>query len=845
MPAMSFPNDYKLPPKGRTTNSFSLEDRMLQDLRFGARVLLKQRRFTAAAMLTLAMGIGATTAIFSVVDAVLLRPLPFPEAERLVYLREVNAAGATVSVAEPNFADIEARSQSFAALGHTAGSFDLVVTGGSEAVRTGISYASDRLFEVLGVQPFAGRTFLPEETKYGGPSAVVVSYSFWQRLLGGRADFDSVRLKIDGASCAVVGVMPPGFSFPGDTEVWVTRGIEPPSTSRTVHNFPVIGRLLPGVPFEQARAELSGIGAQLRQTYGSAMDAVDFTLIPAQQHLTRNAREGLLLFAGAVLLLLLVACANVSNLLLAQFIARQREFAIRAALGASRWRLARQLIFENLLVTLPAAAFGALLARAGVPLLLSLDQGNLPRVNVISVDGRVLLFSCTLALLIAVALGLLPALSLTGQDSPSALRTTARGPRRSEFIRSIRSGRMNSLLRGRGGINHRLRGVLTTIQIGLTLVLLTGAALLGRSFLKLWNTDPGFTSEGAVAMTLALPSTITPEEDEGLRQFYVQLLGRLEQLPGVAAVGGINALPLTRMGATGTFLIDDNPTLRGQAAYRVASAGYFKAMGIPLVRGRVFDSRDTVNSPHVAVISQALADRYWPNEDPLDKRVQFGNMDTDKRLLHIVGVVGNVRNAGLDAEAGPTVYAYSLQRPQWWQVSRLSIVLRANHPQALIPGMREAVETLRPDVPLSFRTLEQVFSSSLDKRRFSLVLFGIFGVVTLLIAAIGLYAVMSYTVTQRTHEIGIRMALGAQKGNVLRLVLAQGMSLTMAGVSLGLVAAFALTRLMRSLLVGVQETDPLTFAATALLLMLVALLASWIPARRAIKTDPMVALREE
>lgn len=814
---------------------------MLQDLRFGARILLKQRRFTAAAMLTLAMGIGATTAIFSVVDAVLLRSLPFTEPERLVYLREVTAQGSTVSVAEPNFADIEELSKSFTVLGHTAGSFNIVVTGGSEPVRTGISYASERLFEVLGVQPVAGRTFLPEETKYGGPSAVVISYGFWQRFLGGRPDFDSVRLKVDGVGCAVVGVMPPGFSFPGDTEVWVTRGIEPPSTSRTVHNFPVIGRLAPGVRIEQARAELSAIGAQLRQTHGSAMDAVDFTVIPAQQHLTRNAREGLLLFAGAVCLLLLVACANVSNLLLAQFIARRREFSIRAALGASQWRLARQLVFENLLVTLPAAAFGSLLARVGVPLLLSLDQGNLPRVNFIAVDGRVLLFSCALALLIAVALGLLPALSFASQDSsggPHRLRSGV-------FVGSIRLKAMNSFLRGRVGINQRLRGVLTAIQIALTLVLLTGAALLGRSFLKLWHTDPGFNTEGAVAMSLALPSTITPEEDEGLRQFYVQLLERLEQLPGVVGVGGINALPLTRIGATGTFLIDDNPALRGQAAYRVASAGYFKALGIPLVRGRFFDHRDTVNSPHVAVISRTLADRYWPNEDPLDKRIQFGSMDTDKRLLHVVGVVGDVRNAGLDAEPGPTVYAYSLQRPQWWQVAHLSIVVRASQPQALIPAMREAVETLRPDVPLSFRTLDQVFSSSLDKRRFSLVLFGIFGVVTLLIAAIGLYAVMSYTVTQRTHEIGIRMALGAQKGNVLRLVLMQGMRLTLAGVMVGLLAALALTRLMRSLLVGVQETDPLTFGATTLVLILVALLASWIPARRAIKTDPMVALKEE
>jgi len=795
---------------------------MFQDLRFGARMLLKQRRFTAMAIITLALGIGATTAIFSVVDAVLLRPLPFPEAERLVYLREINASGGEKGVAEPNFEDVEARSQSFAALGYTGGG-NLVVTGGSEPVRTRVSYASQRIFEVLGVQPFAGRAFLPEETKYPGPKAVLVSYGFWQRLLGGRADFSAVRLNVDGVSCAVVGVMPPGFDFPSETEVWVTRSIEPPNTSRAARGWPVIGRLRPGVRIEQARAEVSAIGKQLRQTHGAAMDAVDFTLISAQRHLTQNSRENLLLFAGAVAMLLLVACANVSNLLLAQYVARQREFTVRAALGARRWRLARQLVVENLLLTLPAAALGALLARAGVTLLLRLDQRNLPRVNVIAVDGRVLLFACGLAVLIAVGLGLLPALRFARQDLPKGLKESGRG-------------------QSSGG---RLRGVLVAVQISLTLVLLTGAGLLGRSFLKLSQIDPGFKAGSAVAMTLALPSTITPKEDEELRQFYAQLLERFGQLPGVAAVGGINALPLAGAGTSGTFLIDNNPEAHGQAGYRVASAGYFAAMSIPLLRGRLFDRGDTVNSPHVAVISRSLARRYWPNDDPIGKRIQFGNMDTDKRFLHVVGVVGDVRNA-LDTEAGPMVYAYSLQRPQWWQVSSLSIVVRGrNQPQALIPAMRAAVEALRPDVPLRFRTLDQVFSSSLDGRRFTIALFGVFAAVALLIAAIGVYGVMAYTVTQRTHEIGIRMALGAQGADVLRLSLGQGMRLAVTGVAMGLLAAFALTRLMKGLLFGVEATDPLTFAVIALLLMIVALLACWFPARRATKVDPMVALRRE
>jgi putative ABC transport system permease protein len=796
---------------------------MLQDLRFGARMLLKQRRFTTVAIITLALGIGATTAIFSVVDAVLLRPLPFPEADRLVYLREVNASGGEKGVAEPNFEDIEARSQSFAALGYAAGSFPLVVTGASEPVRARVSYASRRIFEVFGAQPIAGRTFLPEETKYKGPTAALVSYGFWQRLLGGRADFSSARLNVDGVSCAVVGVMPPGFNFPPETEVWVTSSIEPPNTSRKARGWPVIGRLRPGVSIEQARAEARAIVKELRQTHGSAMEAEDCALIHAQQFLTRNSRENLLLFAGAVAMLLLVTCANISNLLLAQYVTRRREFTVRAALGAHAWRLARQLALENLMLTLPAAALGALMARAGVTLLLQLDQTNLPRLNVISVDGRVLLFACGLAVLIAVALGLLPALRFARQDLPKGLKESGRG-------------------QTSGG---RLRGALVAVQISLTLVLLTGAGLLGRSFLKLLQVDPGFKTGSAVAMTLALPSTITPKEDEELRQFYVQLLERIGQLPGVTAAGGVASLPLAGRGASGTFLIDNNPELKGQAGYAPASAGYFAAMGIPHLRGRMFDRSDTVNSPHVAVISQSLARRYWPNEDPVGKRIQFGSMDTDKRLLHIVGVVGDVRNA-LDTEAGPMVYAYSLQRPQWWQVSSLSIVVRGtNQPQALIPSMRAAVEALRPDVPLRFRTLDQVFSSSLDQRRFILSLFGVFAAVALTIAAIGVYGVMAYTVTQRTQEIGVRMALGAQSLDVLRLALGQGIRLAATGVALGLLAAYALTRLMKNLLFGVEATDPLTFTIIALLLMIIALLACLVPARRAIKVDPMVALKYE
>jgi putative ABC transport system permease protein len=799
---------------------------LFKDIRYGIRGLMKRPGFTAIAVVTLALGIGATTTIFSIVDALLLRALPYADADRLVLLREVGAKGNQMTVTGPNFEDVQARSQSFAALAISAGSFPLVVTGGSEASRARISIVSRRFFDVMGVQPIAGRGFLPEEENYGGPVAAVVSYGYWQRMLGGRADFSKAKLNVDGVNCNIVGVMPPTFDYPADTEIWITNNTDPPNTSRTAHNLPVIGRLHAGVTLAQARAELSGIGKQLRQTYGEKTDAVDLALVPLQDFLTRNVREGLWLLLGAGSLLLLMACANYANLLLAQFTARQREFTVRSALGASRWRLARQLITENALVTLPAAALGALLASFGASLVLALGKDMLPRVNAIAVDGRVLSFSCGLAVLIAVALGLLPALRFGKQDLQAGLKE---GRGQSADVTKL-----------------RLRGALVAVQIGLTLMLFAGAGLLARSFRKVMQIDAGFKTDSAIAMTLSLPSTITPQEDERLRQFYSQLLERAGHLPGVIAVGGINVLPLADRGSNGTFLINDDPAQRGYAEYRVASSGYFTAMNIPLLRGRMFDGTDTTKSPHVAVISQSLVRKYWPNEDPIGKQIQFGNMDTDKHLLHVVGVVGDVRDATLEREAQPTVYAFSLQRPQWWQVSRLAIVVRAqDSPQSLIPALRATVHDLRADVPTSFKTLDQVFSSSLDSRRFSLVIFGVFAVTALLLAVAGIYGVMSYVVTQRTQEIGIRMALGAQAADVLKLIVRNGMTPVFLGVALGLAGAIGLTRVMVSLLFGVTPTDALTLATVSTGLILVALIACCVPARRATKVDPLVALRYE
>ncbi len=825
---------------------------LLEDVRYGIRSLLKRPGFTSIAVLSLALGIGACTAIFSVVDGVLLRSLPYPEAERLAQLREVNAKGGRISFTEPNFLDVRERSQTLEAVAEYGGWLQ-TVTGGNEPVRVITSRVSADFFRVLGTQPFLGRTFQSEESKSGGAPVAVISYGFWRRILNGKSDLTATTLSISDKDFTVVGVMPPGFGLPQDTEVWIPRDMSVPETSRSAHNWNVVARVRPGIKLEQARAEVSTIGKQLKQEHGKDMDAVGFDLIPQQEYMVGNVRAGLMIILVAVGFLLAVACANVANLLLAQVTARQREFAVRSALGATRLHLARQFITENLLVTLAAGALGILLSFWGVELLIGLNQASLPRVNEIGVDLRAIAFTLGLCLLVAVVLGLVPLFHFSSRDLEGSLRETGRGQS--------------------GHAGQRLRSLLVVAQMALTLMLLVAAGLLGKSFYRLLQIDPGFRTESAVAMDLSLPSIgftekqyqdfmqayrrlqehgIAPDttvqlsaEEEGQRQrlFQEKLLDRLSQLPGVSAVGTISLLPLRGDGPDGTFFINNNPAKSGSAHFRLASASYFAAMGIPLLRGRTFDRSDQPNSPHVAVITESMAAKYWPNENPIGQAIQFGNMDGDLRLLHVVGVVGDVHDRGVDVATSPTVYGNSLQRPP---SSSMSVVVRARvAPSALVPAMRQAVRSLDPELPLNFKTLDQVFSSSLDQRRFSLVIFGVFGCVALLLAAMGIYGVTNYAVTQRTQEIGIRMALGARVRDVLKLVLREGLSLALIGAAIGLAGALAVTRVMSTLLFGVAPTDLGTFTAVALVLIAVAFLACYIPARRATKVDPLVALRYE
>lgn len=823
---------------------------LIKDIRHGVRSLLARPGFTALAVFTLALGIGACTAIFSVVDGVLLRPLPYANAERLVTLREINSKGNQIAFAEPNYRDVRARSHTLEAVAQYNGEL-VTVTGGSEPVRA-LTYAvSADFFRVLGTNPIAGRQFAPNESQPGGAPVAVVSYGFWQKLLGGRSDFSGTTLRLMDQNVTVVGVMPPGFAFPRDTEIWVPRELFPEETARSAHNWRVVGRVRPGVGIEQARAEVSAIGKQLKQEFGKDMDAVDFTAVPLQEYIVGNVRRPLLMIFVAVGFLLAVACANVANLVLAQVTARQREFAVRSALGATRVRLARQFITENLLLALVAGSLGVLLSVWGVDLLLGLNQQSLPRMNEIGVNARVVAFTFGLSLLVAIVLGIVPLLRFSPRDLETSLRETGTG--------------------ARGYAGRRMRSVLVVAQMALTLVLLVGAGLLGKSFYRLLRTDLGFRTDGAVAMELSLPSPrmdeqrykqfmesykrlkeqgIAPDitvqlsaEEERQRLFQRQLLERLSTTPGVVAVGSINSLPLTGGGADGNFFINNDPARKGQSDYRLASAGYFAAMRIPLLRGRTFDASDLPNAPNAAVVSQSIAQKYWPNEDPIGQTIQFGNMDGDLRLLHIVGVVGDVHDYGVDEPSVPTIYGNALQR---LPSSSLTLVVRGQgEASAYIPAMRDTVRSLDPQLPLKFRTLDQVFSSSLDQRRFSLVIFGVFGATALLLAAMGIYGVTSYAVAQRTQEIGLRMALGAQTGDVLKLVLRNGMSLAFIGAAVGVAGAYALTRVMASLLFEVVPTDLATFITVSVGLIAVALLACFIPARRATKVDPLVALRYE
>lgn len=811
---------------------------MLQDLRFAVRTLFRAPAFTTASVLTLALGIGATTALFSVVNGVLLRTLPYPNPDRIVQVWQLNDSGSRTNVSDLDFEDIAAQSRSFKALAQF-NDFMASVSGGSESARVGGALVSRDAFEVLGVRPIMGRTFLPEEQQQGGVPAVLVSHGYWQRNLGGSGDALGRVLMIDYEPFTVVGVMPPGFDFPSRTEFWIPRELFPRFSNRKALNWKVVGRLGDGVTLAQARQDVSAIARRLKAEHGEDTWMEGLELVPLHDQLVGQVRLALLVLLGASAFLLLIGSANVVNLSLAQLASRRRELAVRLALGASRWQIARQFLAESIVLALVGGGLGVILATWGVELLVAFEPGTLPRVDEIRVDLPVLGFALAVSALTAGTLALVAAIRATGDEVRGTL---AEGQRTSS--------------EGRSG--QRVRGGLVACQVALTLVLLVGAGLLARSFVGLLAVDPGFRTRSLVTMDLVVPGA--QGDPVGLARFHEELSARLRAIPGVKEVGGVNALPLTGSGVGGTFLIvehqDDvqnfedwerisrDETRTGYAEFRVADAGYFAALGIPLIQGRLFDDRDGPDAPHVAVISESLAKRRWPGEDPIGKRIQYANMDSDFRVFTIVGIVGDVRDEGLDAEPSPTFYGNARQRVG--ATSRYTYVLHGvGDPATIIASARRAVHELDPEVPPGFRTIEQVISSTLADRTFSLFLLGVFGAAALLLAVTGVYGVIAFLVAQQTREIGIRVALGAQRENVIRMVVGRGVRLTTIGLAAGLLAAFWLTKLLAGLLYGIEATDPVTFAAIAFFLLGVTAVASWIPARRAARVDPMIAIRAE
>ncbi|MGH9774454.1 MAG: ABC transporter permease [Candidatus Acidiferrales bacterium] len=815
---------------------------MWRDLRHAWRRLSQSPGSAAIIVLTLGLGIGAVTAIFSVVSGVLLSPLPYPDPDRIVQVWEVGRKGQHMQFADPNFADLHAMNASFSALAQ----FDRVITsvgGGAQPVRVQVSAVSKDFFSAMGVHPAMGRDFSPEELREGAPSVAVVGYGFWQRELGSAGDFSNHPLSLNGKLTTVVGVMPRGFSFPPATELWTPREQIETLTSRTAHNWRVIGRLKPQATLEQARAELGAIAQRIKRQYGEYADLVDAAVIPLQEQMVGPIRPALLILLGAVGFLLLIAWANVANLLLAQATSRQREMAVRVALGAGRGRLMRQFVAEALLLSLAGGALGILIATWGVDALLAAEPGNLPRVDEIHTSWAVLLFAAGASIVTAAALGLFTAYRATRVNLETSLRES----------QSSQSGRVSS---------HRLRAGLVISQVAIALMLLTGAGLLGKSFLRLLEVNPGFRVSSIVAADLSEPP---PDFQDATAKTRLvgkidNALARFRAIPGVEDVGAVDGLPLTQFLSNGTFLLmhggeklsswndferlAHDPSRAGNAEYRVASEGYFSTMGIPLQRGRLFNDGDSADTPHVAVISESLARLRWPASDPIGQQIEFGNMDGDPRFLTIVGIVGNVRLHGLAAPPEPVVYVNYRQRPQ--KASDLSIVMQGSGDSTrLISTARGILHELDPEVPVQFRTIEQVVSSSVADRRFLLLLLGTFSGAALILAAMGIFGVMAYVVSQRTHELGIRFALGATPRDIGRLVLGEGFKLAVAGVSLGVLAAAFATRVLGSILYQTSTSDPWTFAGVAFLLTSVALLACYIPARRATRVDPLVALRHE
>lgn len=836
--------------------------RFVQDVRYGARVLRRNPVFAAVAIFTLALGIGATTAIFSVVYGVLLQPLPYDKPDQIVSLKTVDAKGNQLSFSDANFTDVRAQTRSFQGLTEYYYGVE-AVSGGAEPKRVPVAYVSHDFFKVFAVSPSLGRVFGHEEETPNGPPAALVSYSFWQEYLGGKTELSSLKLVVANKAVPVIGVLPTAFRYPDETQLWLSSDISTKPTSRTAGGWKVVGRIRDGITLQKASAELSGVAQRIYRQFPQDNLMTDAVAAPLREALTDKARPALLILLEISGLLLLVACANVMNLLLAQATARESELAVRSALGASRARLIRQFLAESLLLCFAGGLGGVTLAYAGVRVLLFLAPQSLPRLDDVALNVPVLLFALAVSLALAGTLGVFTAYRAGSADLQAGV---AQG-----------STRLSGAHR-----NQRTGQTIMAAQVAVTLVLLVGAGLLGRSFLRVLSVDPGFRTEQVVTLDLAFSDGTA---NAGRVTLLRQTLDRLHTIPGVVEAGATTDLPLGNGGySDGTFalinsqqlspqmlrLISRGPIYSGQelskadyqalddfftplfadkahsgeADYVVASPGYFRTLDIPLKRGRFFTDADTIDASPAAIVSEALARQTWPDRDPLGQTIEFGNMDGDLRLLTVVGVVGDIRGSSLEQPANPIIYVNCLQRPQ--KTGKLSLVIRtAGDPNNTLSVARRVVRELDPSIPVETNTFTRVFAESLATRRFNLLLVGAFAATALLLAIAGIYGVLAYSVARRTREFGVRIALGANSSTVLGLVLRKAVSTTLIGVLAGGIAAYALARLMESMVFGVSTSDPLTYAGVAALLIVVALLAAYAPARRATLIDPMIALRSE
>jgi len=804
---------------------------LIQDLRYGARMLWKQPSFTLVSVLTLSLGIGANTAIFSVINAVLLRPLAYAEADRLALVGHSWGGGLPRIISSLNYLDCRDQNRVFESATLVL-RWGANLTGRGRPERLTGLQVSTEFFTTLKTQPFLGRAFAPEEDRPGRDQVVILSYDLWQKRFGGDPQILGQRVMLDDKSHAIIGVAPEGFRlFPTDQVDFIKPGAPAPEMSKPYHRrwetFYMIARLKPGLTLEQAQVDLKAVAERIRGQNPSVFPPeVQWSLAaqPLQEYFFGDLKQPLFLLWGAVGLVLLIACANVANLSLARSAARRKEFSVRLAVGAGRWRLMRQLLTESALLSLLGGGFGCLLALWGIPALVALEPTKVFQAVQVEVDGAVLWVSLGVSLLTGLLFGLFPALRYSKANLAEAMKEGGRGASERFRLRNPKS-------------------VLVVAEVALSLLLLIGAGLLLRSFDKALRVNPGFEPQGLLAFFVVLPEAEykTIAQTNG---FYQQAFANIKAIPGVEGVGSTDNPPLSRITSRNVFSIEGRPFSPAQQPAGTISAvtpDYFRTMRIPLLAGRYFTEQDTTGAPEVVIIDELLAQRYFAGQNPIGQRMSFGK----DQWREIVGVVGHVKHAGLDEGQGDMQYYYPTFQGE--QEIGAAVMIRAGaDPLALVSAVQDAIQKIDRDQPI-FRvtTMTRNLRDITAQRRFLALLLGLFAVAALALAAIGLSGVIGYSVSQRTHELGVRMALGAQAGDVLRLIISQGLKLALLGVALGLLTAFALTRWMETLLFGVRPTDPLTFAMITIVLTLVALLACYIPARRATKVDPMVALRNE